>query len=383
MLGTVVRWYGTKPYKPPRPQSKANVKSTLLTMFKKYKTQCDKKLVFSALLILNACIVCTFSASSEYQHCRYVFYNGNFRRPTSSGQLQHHLNQVVDTSHVLTCPGTWQASNSTVGILYTRIPKTGSSSVKVYFGRFKNTTYGQRDVCYHCTGVDRRIQAIVEKIHDLHKTGNFVFTGHIRYISKNLLPPQTLLMATVRHPILKKRSEYQYFWPRSRVGNYSECLCTNTTSFEECVLHVQPKCYEKVLGLQHTYVQYFCGHGEICTREPGSEEAHAQAVRNLDNYDLIGITEDLQSFFTDIQHMVPFEHIDGRVPNVKQSGVSALNAEVVKTLLAYNVRSTELKLYREILRRYLYRRGFCGIRNGLLRAGAFESDIGVLINMEQ
>lgn len=280
------------------------------------------------------------------------------------------------------CPARRRHIDDVSGIFFMRIPKTGSSSAKTAFkGLSQNSefTYHYQDNCYHCSGWHKRTDDHIQTMHDLHVNGSFIFTGHSHFIPRALLPSNIFLVSLVRQPILRQRSEYQYFWPRKRVGAFSSCLCTNSTTFEECVMIAPPECYEKVLGLGHTYVSFFCGHEDVCMSEPESEAAFLKAVRNLDELDLIGLTEDLAAFFADVAGMIPgLEHVDWAIPHEKKTKKGHLSRAALDKILTYNNASNELKLYREIRRRYCWRRGFCGHFEGLHDEGLLEDEIQLL-----
>jgi len=278
-----------------------------------------------------------------------------------------------------------EVGNSTIpsGILYTRLPKTGSSTVKKYFeqrSRIDDFSHLARDVCHHCTGsISAAINALSELMRREFETGRrFILSSHCYWLPSTQLPPHTHLIATVRHPVLRKKSSYQYFWPRLRIGNFSSCLCQNETSFNDCVLNSTPECDEKILGLDYTYLQYFCGYAEICSQRPDSIEAFQRALRNLETYFMIGLTEDLSGFVRELARSFPFLGYDEsllsarRMQRVSTSennpGTTSLSANAVKKVLQYNKGSNELLLYREILRSYFLKHDKVQYRNGLARS---------------
>ncbi len=258
-------------------------------------------------------------------------------------------------------------SNQKIGVFYTKPPKTGSSTLWHYFrsrSLIDNFVHVKENIQHRHRSPDalhlglQQAVKIVSDAHAKNQTRSFVVSSHSYYVRKSLLPPNTLLLTVVRHPIARKRSEYSYFGPRIRRSDArkSECYCTDDTSFNDCVLKATSDCFSELLGLGYTYVTYFCGFDRICSEQPASREAYTQAVRNIGEYDLIGLTELLDEFIVSLTTRLPFLSFDSwsAPKQAKQSNSKSLSKEAVRKILQYNSQSNELKLYREILERYKF-----------------------------
>ena len=184
-----------------------------------------------------------------------------------------------------------------MGVLFTRVPKTGSTTCWEYLrdrAETDNFTHIRKDICSHCDKktIDRHSASHIHSVHEAHEAGkNFVWSGHSHYIEHTKLPKNTHYVASVRHPVARKRSTYAYFWPRKRIGAYDRCMCTNETTFDECVLAAQPECFEVILDLGHEQLSYFCGYDDVCMENPDSEEALQLALTHMHRYLVVGITE--------------------------------------------------------------------------------------------
>ena len=146
--------------------------------------------------------------------------------------------------------------------------------------------------------------------------------------------------------------------------NASSCLCDDAVTYEDCVTTAPSECHQVVLGLGYTYVQYFCGYDEICTSKASSYEAYEMALKNLNEYDIIGITEDLDGFIRDTVDVMQISEVTVSLtaPRVKITSFGQnISASAVARILEYNAQSTELALYKEILKRLAYRRSACGL----------------------
>lgn len=85
------------------------------------------------------------------------------------------------------------------------------------------------------------------------------------------------------------------------VYKISEKRCLFQT-FDECVELKQRDCDPNNMWLQ---IPFLCGHAAECW-EPGSRWALEQAKRNLvNNYFLVGLTEQLEDFITILEHSLP------------------------------------------------------------------------------
>ena len=105
-----------------------------------------------------------------------------------------------------------------------------------------------------------------------------------------------------------------------------------------------------------TNLQYFCGHGKMCTED--TEAAFSRAVRNIEkHYTVAGVTEDLDSFFRLIQFYFPtiFEgaHRIYRETLPQNVGTNQMPRQVADTTkeMFKNIRHYEYKLYEFIKQR--------------------------------
>lgn len=250
-----------------------------------------------------------------------------------------------------------------LGVFYSRPPKCGSSTVIAYFKQ-RSTIDGflhvRRNAQKNRGGIHANIgsRQVVNAISEArNQSRNFIVSGHSYFVSKAMLPTNTLLMTVVRHPVLRKMSEYTYFGPRWRQdnkGQWGNC-CSNNMTYSHCVTSAPSRCDEDILGLGHTYVKYFCGYEEVCIDRPGSAEAYNKAVRNLEQYDIIGLTELLDDFLIALTRRLPFLTFDSWDPpttmKVSNTG-NALSKKALQKVIEFNVNSTEVALYRRILKRY-------------------------------
>jgi hypothetical protein len=249
-----------------------------------------------------------------------------------------------------------------MGVFFTRVPKTGSTTCWEYFrerAKIDNFTHVRRDICSHCgkRTIDGQSKHHISTAHDMHEAGaNFIWSGHSHYIQHTKLPLNTQYIASVRHPVARKRSTYAYFWPRKRTGAYDRCMCTNETTFDECVISAQPECYKVILDLGHDQVSYFCGYDDVCMENPDSEEALQLALKHMQRYLVVGLTEETEDFLLTVTKLVPFLTFnDWKYPETKKTTTNTtdrVSSEAVRKILEYNRRSTELKFYEAVVRRY-------------------------------
>ncbi|KAJ8026692.1 Heparan sulfate 2-O-sulfotransferase 1 [Holothuria leucospilota] len=137
--------------------------------------------------------------------------------------------------------------------------------------------------------------------------GSFLH-GHIKYIDfKNdtRLPEkkQPIYLNIIRDPIDRLVSQYYFvrygdrlFTNKRRLRKLQKNIFLNET-LNDCVERRRPECCGS-----NAQVQYFCGYHPDCQRR---EEAFQRAVRNLDYYLVVGITEEYEDFLKVLEKLLP------------------------------------------------------------------------------
>ena len=146
-----------------------------------------------------------------------------------------------------------------------------------------------------------------------------------------------------RDPLQRAMSGYYYKDRRHSKTNITFEECVGNKGMENCIAT--------------TNLQYFCGHGKMCTED--TEAAFSRAVRNIEkHYTVVGIAEDLDSFFQLIQFHFPtmFEgahriYRETLSRNVDPNHTSRQIADTTKEMFK-KIRRYEIKLYNLIKQRF-------------------------------
>ncbi|CAH1785457.1 unnamed protein product [Owenia fusiformis] len=202
-----------------------------------------------------------------------------------------------------------QVDEDNLVMIYNRVPKTGSTS-------FAGVAY---ELCvrnkFHVLHLNVTKNSHVLSVPDQVRFVNNVtswqtmkpalYHGHLAFLdfTKFGLIQKPLYINIIRNPLDRLISYYYFlrngddFRPhlkRRRMGN--------KMTFDECVEEGGSDCDPINLWLQ---IPFFCGHAAECW-EPGSEWALTQAKYNLlNNYLLVGTTEELSNFVAVLEATVP------------------------------------------------------------------------------
>lgn len=73
--------------------------------------------------------------------------------------------------------------------------------------------------------------------------------------------------------------------------------------FNDCIMSAH--CYESILALPPVYTSYFCGFAPVCFSDPTSAKSLRLAMRHLDSYFFIGLTESYNDTLMLFRHLLP------------------------------------------------------------------------------
>ncbi|XP_023345285.1 heparin sulfate O-sulfotransferase-like isoform X2 [Eurytemora carolleeae] len=252
-------------------------------------------------------------------------------------------------------------------LMYNRIPKTGSTSLMniAYEIRSQNryrivqvrlTSAGSKNI------LSFNDQLEISRNISAWSSLPLLFHGHFAYFEPSTLGVDVhpVFINLIRKP-LERLVSYYYFLRygddiledkvRSKQGD--------TTTFDECVERNQPDCDPKKLWMQ---IPFFCGSSPHCW-EPGSSWALEQAKQNLINkYLVVGVTEDLESFVTVLELLLP-QYFAGGVQYLRDTGKAHIkrtkhkdpvSQQTIDKMKRSKVFQLELEFYNFALKHFKY-----------------------------
>jgi len=206
-------------------------------------------------------------------------------------------------------------------LIYNRVPKTGSTSLmNIAYELFSVNRI--RIVQVRLTGHKHSLSSLdlitLSKNITEWNDRPLLLHGHFSYFNPRKLGIQfyPIYINIIRRPLDRLVSYYYFLRYGDDVLDKVRSKSGDTTSFDECVKYSQPDCDHKKLWMQ---VPFFCGSSIHCW-DPGSHWALEQAKSNLiNNYLVVGVTEDLESFVEVLQFLLP-NFFTGAVDYLKESG---------------------------------------------------------------
>lgn len=144
----------------------------------------------------------------------------------------------------------------------------------------------------------------------------------------------------------------------TNVNTFHSTVLRATRTMQNMGAPIRSKSHQMVviLDLGHDQVSYFCGYDDVCMENPDSEEALQLALKHMQRYLVVGLTEETEDFLLTVTKLVPFLTFnDWKYPEMKKTTVNSTNrvsSEAVRKILEYNRRSRELKFYEAVARRY-------------------------------
>lgn len=280
-----------------------------------------------------------------------------------------------------------EPSNDTVGILYHKVPKSGSSTTWHLFSSVGRDTHRyahlKHNVCHHCSNFRGQLSRSLDMVKNLLENGKFVFSCHMYYIHNYRWENSSAKVrhvSLVRHPFAQKKSYFTYFWPRMTGRESDPCGCFNMT-FDQCVVSSPHECADKVLSVENSTIQYFCGYEEICRTNPNSLKAYSIAKRNLQEFRFIGVLEYYLSSLQLLEILEPMlagitkSFVSGGGNTYKFSDVagSQISLEAFNKLMEFNRDNYNYLLYQDILHIFRMRHSECLMRSSLSKDMTIEA----------
>ncbi|XP_022910986.1 heparin sulfate O-sulfotransferase [Onthophagus taurus] len=195
-----------------------------------------------------------------------------------------------------------------VVVIYNRVPKTGSTSfVGVAYDLCKKNNFHVIHV--NITANNHRLSLpnqykLVNNITKWSDMKPALYHGHFAYLDFTKFSKHKPMYINIIRKPLDRLVSYYYFL---RYGDdFRPHLVRrkhgDTMTFDECVSKSQPDCDPNNMWLQ---IPFFCGHTANCLK-PGNKWALQEAKKNLiNNYLLVGVTEDIESFINILELTIP------------------------------------------------------------------------------
>ena len=233
---------------------------------------------------MTSCVCCIFSDSDSDspQLLAVKRTNGRIRKVDGpKGLIEERVEFIYAKKQ-------WHKSN--LRIIYNRIPKCGSLTVLTVLQnlarRNKYSFLSSRE--YNRVYIPyEQEKALVENLQG--KQAPWVYNRHIKMLNfTHFRYDMPVYINIYRNPIDRKRSHFYYSSPHR-----------HTMTFDECVQRKFKYCYKSngMLG-------YFCSLQQKC--DPGSRSTLQIAKHHVAKYyRVIGVTEDLESFFQLLEYEYP------------------------------------------------------------------------------
>lgn len=188
-----------------------------------------------------------------------------------------------------------QRMRDTRAIVYNRVPKTGSGTVKSLLKKLAPINH----YTLIMDGGEEEIRHQAQQRSKPNATKPWIYVKHFYFTAFPALNGDSapIYINTVRDPIERMRS--QYAWDRRHkevVRRRWSDTDTGNMSFDNCIakywIVAQKNCFTK--DMRSFITHYFCGEDDIC-KEP-SLEGLDRAKRNIERY--YGVIADLTDFWT-------------------------------------------------------------------------------------
>ncbi|XP_011678002.2 uronyl 2-sulfotransferase [Strongylocentrotus purpuratus] len=204
-----------------------------------------------------------------------------------------------------------QVEGKTNNVVYVSVPKCGSRTFVwvAWILKDKNNISAITDLPYLLANSEenKMKSLLTEKLQSVPPGG--LFHGHIRFIGFTNPAMMPVYVSMLRDPLARHVSWYYFM----RFGDadmdvnklhemiVKEGVSAVNQTYDECVERGRPSC----TGEYYTNINIrtFCGYEEKCITSP--EYALEQAKRNLDNFLVVGIVEEYESFLRVIERLLP------------------------------------------------------------------------------
>ena len=177
--------------------------------------------------------------------------------------------------------GNFRHEYSGLRIVYNRVPKCGSSTTLSVFrtlARKHSFTFLSSEI-YNQTIINHRQEkALIDSLRLIKAP--WLYNRHVgilNFTNEGYSMPEYINL--VRDPIERKRSGYYFRGPR----RFHE-------SFNDCVKNLRKEC------ISSPTLQLFCGHGPSCKKD-SSHSLQIAKQNVMKYYRVVGLTEDIESFF--------------------------------------------------------------------------------------
>ncbi|XP_071814053.1 uronyl 2-sulfotransferase-like [Apostichopus japonicus] len=177
-------------------------------------------------------------------------------------------------------------------IVYNAVPKTGSRTIsslaRELFGH-RNRRGKSIFIPYELYRDEVNLRAFYKK----HKTGPRLMRGHSFYTPMS--GKQYTYINIIRDPVERYISHLYYSWYGDS-NNMEKKAGIETNNIDECVLTGQ--CHPT------GYLPFFCGFHPNCS-DSSNRWSLDQAVSNLDNFLVVGLTEEMDDTIRVLQKLLP------------------------------------------------------------------------------
>jgi len=204
----------------------------------------------------------------------------------------------------------YNVENFPAFILYNRVPKCGSSTIKSiinqlrYRNRFTSIDSLGKDPYFGKMLMHQNVVELADTKKRIERLENkTVFTEHSHFV--NLDNTAVVYINQIRDPIARVNSAYCYARDQTKEFGRNAKINDTSISLGQCI---QQKSVLDCVGDYNLFItiKYFCGQNQICKNFPDSDYAMNTAINNIDKFYLVvGVLEYFKKTLTVLEYLLP------------------------------------------------------------------------------